>query len=291
MYSRAAGSINRRHCESCGAELTAHQGLSTGICDKPQCHEWMIEKVGQELIERKRRENAEALEKIFTKMAPAVTAAAAAIDATPDTIVRSKIPHQSNPLVPLSDKRRTNFETHLRTITANAFTEAAPAHDLAYRDAIVQDPPDVLDTACTACKGGCCALGGDTGFLQIADVDRWRQEQPGATEEDIVDYYLGMLPDEVTDDACVFQGAEGCTLPRAKRSDQCNTFYCKSLQTLQENLMESETGKVVFITSEKQEVYGVVAWSPDTARVPLTAQPKAETAPEPIVMSSGNWDE
>ena len=291
MYSRAAGAINRRHCECCGAELTAHQGLSSGICDKPGCHEWMIEKVGRELIERKRRENAEALDKIFTTMAPAVATAAEAIGATPDTIVRSKIPYQSNPIVPLSEERRAKFETHLRSITQAAFTEDAPTQDLGYRDQIVQDPPDVLATACTACKGGCCALGGNTGFLQTVDVDRWRQEQPEATEDDFVDYYIGMLPDEVTDDACVFQGPEGCTLPRTKRNDQCNTFYCKSLKTLQENLMESETGKVVFIASERQEVHGVVAWSPETARVPLTAQPREQAAPEPIVMSSGNWDE
>ena len=50
MYARAAEKIHRRHCEFCGVELTQHQGLSSGICDKPACHERMIERVGQELM-------------------------------------------------------------------------------------------------------------------------------------------------------------------------------------------------------------------------------------------------
>ncbi len=292
MYSRAASKIQRRNCESCGVELTAHQGLSNGICDKPQCHDWMIEKVGTELIERKRRENAEKIERIFEKMAPAVEVATAAIDATPETIVRSKIPYQSSPVATLPVERKEEFEKHLRWIVARAFTEEVGTADLSYRDELEREMHDVLDTACSACKGGCCATAGSTAFLQDVDVHRWRQRNPEATEDEVVDYYLGMLPDEATEDACVFQGADGCVLPRDKRNDQCHSFYCKSLRDVQEQLMESETGKIVYIATEDGEAKGIVAWSPATGRVPLdkAARPAEEpAAPQPIVMSSDDF--
>lgn len=291
MYSRAAGKIHRRHCECCGVELTQHQGLSTGICDKPTCHEWMIEKVGTELIERKRRENIEKIEKLFSKMEPAVEVAAGAIDATPDTILKAKIPYQANPVVPMPAERKANFEKHLRTIVAGAFAEEPSEADFSYRDDLERDMHDVMDTACSACKGGCCAVGGTTAYLADIDIQRWRQRHPNATEDDIIDYYLGKVPEEATEDACMFQGADGCVLPRDKRNDQCHTFYCKSLKDLQAQLMESQTGKVVYIAADGGDAKSIVAWSPATGRVPLekAARPKEDSAPQPIVMSSDDF--
>ncbi len=292
MYARAASKINRRNCDSCGAELTAQQGLSSGICDKPECHDWMIEKVGTELIERKRRENAERLDRMFTKMAPAVEVAASSIDATPDTVIRSKIPFQGKPVVPLPEERRAAFEKHIRWVVARAFTEEVSEVDLSYREQIDRDEPDVLETACSACQGGCCELGGTSGFLQVVDVDRWRQQQPDVTADEIIDYYLAMVPAETTEGACVYQSAKGCALPREKRNDQCNTFHCKALKTLQDKLIESETGKVVMIADEDGEARKIVAWSPATGRVPLEArapQPAEPEEPQPITFSSEDF--
>ncbi|MEO1493166.1 MAG: hypothetical protein AAFV19_13510 [Pseudomonadota bacterium] len=292
MYSRAASKIQRRNCESCGVELTAHQGLSNGICDKPACHEWMIEKVGAELIARKRRENAEKVEKMFTKMAPAVEVAAAAIDATPETIIRSKIPYQPAPVIPLPEERKAEFEEHLRGVVESAFAEEISDTDFSYREKLEADLPDVVDTACSACKGGCCAVAGTTAYLEYRDIDRWRQRQPDVTPDEIVDYYVGMLPEEATEDACMFQSATGCVLPRDKRNDQCHTFYCKALKDLSEALSTSEDGKVVFIADEEGEANSITAWSPSTGRVPLekAARPAAApSAPQPIVMSSDDF--
>ena len=291
MYARAAGKIHRRHCEFCGVELTPHQGLSNGICDKPQCHEQMIERVGQELIDRKRKENAEKLEKAFTAAAPLVTKAAEEIGAEGEDYVRCKLPYQGNGVVPLPDERKAKFEEHLRWITARAFTEEVPDRDLSYRDDLERDQHDVLDTACSACRGGCCATAGDGAFLQDDDIKRWRQRSPDGTEEQVVEEYLGMLPDEVIEEGCVFQGPEGCNMPRSARSDQCHTFYCKSLRTLQEELMDSTHGRTIFVAEQDRVPVGVTGWSPATGRVPVMGNVAPERkAPEPIVFSSEDFD-
>ncbi|MGD1926109.1 MAG: hypothetical protein ACFB03_18280 [Paracoccaceae bacterium] len=290
MYARAAEKIHRRHCEFCGVELTAHQGLSSGICDKPQCHEQMIARVGQELIDRKRKENAEKVEKLFTAAAPLVEKAAQDIGAEGDDFVRSKLPfHEFGP-VPLEEERKAALEKHLRWIAARAFTEEVPDRDLSYRDDLERDQHDVLDTACSACRGGCCANAGDTAFLQDDDIKRWRQRNPDGTEEQVVEHYMSMLPDDVMGEGCVFQRPTGCNMPRSERSDQCHTFYCKSLKTLQEDLMESTHGKTVFVVGHNQLPVSVVGWSPDTGRVPVMGGVERERkAPEPIVMSSDDF--
>ncbi|MEM7211865.1 MAG: hypothetical protein AAF479_08235 [Pseudomonadota bacterium] len=291
MYARAAGKIHRRNCECCGVVLTPHQGLSSGICDKPTCHEWMIERVGQELIERKRKENAEKLEKAFTSAAPLVAKAAEEIGAEGEDYVRCKLPYQGNGVVPLTDDRKAEFEKHLRWITARAFTEEIPDRDLSYRDDLERDQHDVLDTACSACRGGCCATAGDGAFLQDEDIKRWRQRNPDGTDEEVVEEYLGMLPDNIIDEGCVFQGPEGCNMPRSARSDQCHTFYCKSLKTLQEELMESTHGRTIFVAEQDRIPVSVTGWSPSTGRVPVMGSVAPERkAPEPIVFSSEDFE-
>ena len=291
MYARAAASIARYNCEFCGVELTAQQGVSTGICEKQQCHERMIEKVGTELIERKRRENAESLKRMFDKYAPQVAEAAEAVGGTAETAIPAKVPFQAAPITPLPEERRAAFEKHLRWITARAFTEEVKELDLSYREELDQDEPALVDAACGSCQGGCCALGGTTGFLQDVDIERWRARDPEATAEQIIDYYLGMVPAETTEDACIYQGAQGCVLPRANRNDQCNAFYCKSLKLLQEKIAEATTDKVVIIADDNSEARSVSGWSPETGKVVVyTSAPGDTPADDRQSISFGSDD-
>lgn len=79
-------------------------------------------------------------------------------------------------------------------------------------------------------------------------------------------------------------------MPRSMRSDQCHTFYCKSLRTLQEELMESQHGRTVFVADQDRIPVSVTGWSPDTGRVPVLGSVKPEKkAPEPIVFSSDDF--
>ncbi|MEM9063063.1 MAG: hypothetical protein AAGD13_21585 [Pseudomonadota bacterium] len=290
MYARAAEKLHRRHCEFCSVELTAHQGLSSGICDKPQCHERMIERVGQELIERKRKENAANLEKVFTAAAPLVEAAVHEIDADPEDFVRCKLPHTAKPVVEKKPEQVEAFEKHLHWIADRAFNEELEERDLSYRDELERDQHDVLNTACATCRGGCCATAGSGAFLQDADIDRWRQRNPGGTKEQVIEEYMSHLPDQVVDEGCVFQGPSGCNMPQGLRSDQCHTFYCKALKTLQEELMKSTHGKTVFVADVDRVPVAVTAWSPQTGRVAVTSPVKRERpAPQPIVISSDDF--
>ncbi len=291
MFARSASKVVRRYCGCCGDELTAHQALSSGICDKPRCRDWKIARVGAELLERRRRE---VMERLFDEQAPVVARAAAAIAATPATVVRATIPWQGSPVAPLSEERRADLAEHLRLIVADAFAaplpQSAAQDDLAEREAAERDEPPLTATACAACRGQCCSRGGTTAFLEPADIARWRRRDPHAPPDEIVDWYLGMLPDETIAAGCVFQSGTGCALPRERRSDHCNTFYCRSLQTLHERVegagqTRADASVVMIVDDEAaDEARGVVGWSAATGPVGFVAlqpPPDEPEAPEP----------
>lgn len=73
MISRAGEQIARHRCGCCGEELTPHQAVSSGVCDKPRCQEWRIEQAGLDLLKRRREQVKERQQR------------AAAPDAVPDS--------------------------------------------------------------------------------------------------------------------------------------------------------------------------------------------------------------
>lgn len=258
MYSRAAAGIVRHHCEFCGRQLTQHQAVNGGLCGSQECHDRMIERVGVELLARKRRENAAYRDRMLA--APAVAGALAealarlgadggevaapttAADVTPgaddalppDPVLRAVVPYQDKPLAPQPAARRAAFAAHLETILAEAWAEGAPALNLAARASAEAPEPPLMDAGCATCQGSCCALGADTGFLVWTDIQRQRQRAPEATAEQIGALFLGHLPEQSVSGSCIYHGARGCTLPRTLRNDQCNRFHCKSLKLLAE---------------------------------------------------------
>jgi len=305
MYSRTWEEMKRTSCEYCGKPLTPHQAASSGICGAPHCHARMIEKVGAELLARKRRENAAYVQSVYEKVPDEIWAALELLDSPPDQVAFAVVPWQGQPVEPLPEERRAAFREHLKLITDRAFLEPIPQSDFSYRDDSEIDEPPVMAAACTACQGGCCALGGDTGFLQDDDVQRYRQRNPQVTKAEVIELYLGLLPETSTRDACVYQSAEGCTVPRPLRNDQCNTFYCKSLRRLQENYGNSAEGKAVLIAAEdgaprnvaafdlQNDRRVVAAFAPGEHPSEVAAEAEADAAPEveTVTISSSDLDE
>jgi hypothetical protein len=303
MYSRTWEEMYQKNCPYCGKELTHHQAASSGICGAPRCHAKMIEKVGAELIERKRRENAEYVQKVYAKVATDVYEALDLLGAEPQEVAFAVVPWQREPVVPLPEERKAAFRDHLRLIVDRAFLEPVTDADLSYRDDLDIDEPPVMGAACAACQGGCCALGGNSGFLHDVDIQRYRQQNPQATKEEVIELYLGLLPETSTRDACVYQSASGCTVPRSLRNDQCNAFYCKSLRRLQENYGASAEGKAVLIAADHGAPRNVAAFDLVNGRRVVAsygpgehpsegAGEEPQAAPvETITISSGDFEE
>jgi len=144
------------------------------------------------------------------------------------------VPFQSKPVLPQPQARRRAFEARLDAILAESFAMPLPdgspeEHDRANE----ADEGALLDAGCAACRGHCCTQGGDShAFLGPEDIQRLRCRRPGLTMADARAAYLDLLPETSVLGACLFQSAQGCTLPRALRSDLCNEFRCRGLKRL-----------------------------------------------------------
>jgi hypothetical protein len=89
---------------------------------------------------------------------------------------------------------------------------------------------------CALCRGRCCRLGlRGNAFLAAEQLRDWLALQPGAGWTDAVDHYLGFVGAEHLEQSCLFHGAQGCTLPRERRSAICNSFACDTLAHLRDS--------------------------------------------------------
>lgn len=256
MYSSMGEALKRSNCEFCGRQLDPHQSVSSGICGAPECHARKIEKVGAELLARRRRQHEERMQGIIAKAGSAVEAALADLGTPREKASVAVTPWQGRPVEPLPEARRAAFRAHLEEIAALAFdgaTEPPEDEDPADREKHENPEPAVVAGACATCQGNCCERGGNTALLLPGDLARYRRRHPEAAPEEIIDTYLSHLPDASTRGGCVYQAETGCALPRAMRQDICNSYYCESLRWLNKDYLERRTGKVVYVSADDDD--------------------------------------
>jgi hypothetical protein len=168
MYSSAGLARSRKTCEFCGSTLDPHQAVSSGICGRPECRARKIEKVGADLLARRRAQFVERMEGIKHTAAAGIGAALADLDATSEQASVVVTPFQDRPVEPVPDPRRAAFRTHLEESAAPAFgAEAAPGGETDPDDREKHERPEpaVVAGACGTCQGHCCQRGGDTALL------------------------------------------------------------------------------------------------------------------------------
>ncbi len=208
------------HCVVCGTGLTLHQRARGRICDNWRCREETL----KQALESHRAE-----------------AAAALGIARPQDHVLFVVPRYDQPVVDLPPRRKAKFRAHLSRAAAAAArgkpesvpppegpSELAPAGQ--EEAALPAAESELLGRACAACRGFCCRHGRDHAFLGGAHMARYLTAHPEATPEQAVGAYLAHLPKQSFEDACVYQGRDGCTLPRGLRADLCNSYECAGLR-------------------------------------------------------------
>jgi hypothetical protein len=103
------------------------------------------------------------------------------------------------------------------------------------------------------CRGACCT-GGDThAYLDERTLARVRRDRPDLGVQAILRLYHASIAAVTFEGSCVFHGAAGCTLPRMLRSDLCNSFYCKGLQSV---VQAGSAASAVSITASDGAVAG-----------------------------------
>ena len=238
-------------CPYCGTALSRHQAISPGHCGGGVC---VARHVTQATVKRE-EDRAEDIrnrrELARDHAAEPLTDLAMMLGATPDQTMIAPVPFQDKPLIPLPGERRRAFEAHLDEI----LTEAFAIDDDVMLIADPSDPapePAIVDAACAACQGNCCALGAKkNAFLTPQTMVHLIRADPALTPEDLREDYLAALPEVSVENACVYQSDQGCSLPRARRGSVCNSFYCHDLYALQEQTEGRSDLPVVFVAMEE----------------------------------------
>ena len=143
---------------------------------------------------------------------------------------------------------------------ANATAANATAANATAADATAADGPALptwtpatpwLDAACGACRGACCAEGRTHhAFLTVATLIELRRggHPDGALPPtELVRDTLARIPEEHVENSCLFHGHAGCTLPRHRRGQKCNRYYCGPMKTADRRVQESGSDRLVAV--------------------------------------------
>jgi hypothetical protein len=148
------------------------------------------------------------------------------------------LPVNLQPVVPLPAERRHEFVARLMRLVDEVFTEGPE------RGATDPNTDEeqarlgaMLGVACTTCLGRCCLNGNTHAFVDGPTIRRYLIDNPGVTPEEVLESYRRFLPERTFRGGCVFQTAEGCSLPRALRSYTCNSARCAGLNELRDLIL------------------------------------------------------
>lgn len=136
------------------------------------------------------------------------------------------VPRTEKPLVAPSARRVDRLRDHLAgLLRAAATVDRIPP----VRPSPEGFVAEVVQTACTLCRGWCCRNGGDDAFLDEQTLARVLRDVGKGDDAAARRYYLDRVPPLVLESSCIFHGEQGCTLDRWARSDVCNVYYCGGL--------------------------------------------------------------
>jgi hypothetical protein len=170
------------------------------------------------------------------------------------------------------------FENNLRQAVAVAFSEEAPAPDMALEDEVVDTPTAVGVAGCTACQGACCAQGAASfAFIGPRMMVRQHMRYPEKSEDDLIQHYMDQLPEAAAEGRCLYQGPMGCVLPREDRAQICNSFKCWSLK------------QALLIEAENPEAEVAIAAAPFGGEMQNHLVVTASDVPDPDAGKDG-WD-
>lgn len=168
----------------------------------------------------------------------------------PDGVGWAVVPSNPAALRELDGKAADAFRTHLRRLLDSGGApspedRARPPHEAPPDGPPRNEPPrdgpppresealtQALTGACTACRGWCCRRGGSHAFLDETSLSRIRRQHPDLDPTALVALYDRFLGPTHLEDGCVFQGGDGCRLPRTLRSDTCNDWWCEDVERI-----------------------------------------------------------
>jgi hypothetical protein len=218
---RTRNFLTRTACIVCGKAISAHSRRADETCGGGLC----VTERKSEAVRLKQEADITARHELARLNGVRI---AEERGLPPEAVIGLALPFQNRPLVPPPPEKVEIMRTRITSMVAEALqTPEAVEHAKSHADV---NPP-WLAAGCATCRGACCLAGGATwAFLEVATFQRILHEEPELVPEELVADYMAAIPAEHTQNSCLFQGERGCTLPRHRRANICNAFFCPPLQ-------------------------------------------------------------
>lgn len=231
--------VNPSRCRHCSRPLPSSHRLGN-CCERAECR----------VAGAREAARAVAAEQMKSDQRLRQQMAGPAAIREPATYPVRRLRVQRHPLVLQSVERIARIRSHLEQVVAEATlplagtSEQLPAdcsESFPARGAANESLESACNAACSLCAGDCCLTGeARNAYLSAATIRRVLSSRPNGAASDLVNEYLAFIPRRVTEGGCYFQGRTGCTLPRAMRSDVCNTYFCDELKALRATVLDGD---------------------------------------------------
>lgn len=252
------------HCQKCNERLSNVEYFRSPFCEKPNCQrakaQHYLEEKKIKILTEVTAEVSQAFEKFkqqnHTTKVKGVDLNLINVKSIESTHL-SILPVNTNPLIKLTKKRKSEFLLHLETLYID-ITEKRPPSTKVYAEQL--NPPltneesVLLGKACATCMGECCSLGKEHAFQDTASLSYYLNNQSKElTLDELTQLFSQYFPIKSYKNACVFQSKTGCTLPSELRSFTCHNYRCPSLRSYhQETLNNDKEITIAAATKEKE---------------------------------------
>jgi len=236
-------------CSVCGSPRDVHAAVRGPVCTNLAC--------STTLIQRQDTAAAHAFEKTCDRVAQAFG------DAVETDAITARVPYLDRQVVPTPEAEKRIFRANLReALRETARRAGGTAPTLLPED----DTPAslTLNASCIACRGYCCRQGAGHAFLKPEYMPTVLKRRPEDAPATVYRDYIRRIPENAMRDACLYQGEEGCVLPRDMRSWICNDYECNDRLRLKEMLQDAPEASALVVAMDGKSVKAAVIAGPDS---------------------------
>lgn len=241
-----------RPCRLCGQALSALERVQGDVCHRLDCRR-------RGAAERRAAARAADLARRQRSMARLLEAPALAV-----APVLWLQPYEAH-LVPVPEAARREQVAWLDALAA-----LPPQPDLPPPADDTPGPP-IAGRVCAFCRGRCCSFGAlRHGFVDRALLQR-HAARHGLEVAAAAQAYAARVPKAHVHGGCIYQGRDGCVLPRPMRADVCTAYRCEPLV---EATGHAGQAAGVVLAMALPQAPPRAAWARDEALRPLPRRPR-----------------
>lgn len=237
--------MSSHQCLHCKEALSFIEHARSPYCEKPLCQR---AKVQLYLVENKKRLTAQVGAELeeYIQSTPARKLPSRLRKALKKSSpVIALLPANTNQLTDLSQERKNEFLHHVSMIYKDVAANNSTANKV-YSEQLYpplpEDEANILGKACATCMGSCCKHGQTHAFVDYPSLQHLLASQATElSEQELLDLYSDYFPAQSYQYSCVFQGDQGCTLPRELRSFTCNNFLCDSVINYRHEISQADS--------------------------------------------------